>query len=281
MDSGPSRLSMASAQGLQRRPYCRFSSKPTLSPSHVGYDVGMRRSKRRRRVAAAIVAGSFLVTSCPALAVTTVEQGGNLIAVLGHRDDDTIEVTWTNQGALLVRDRAGITTSSCSQRDSASVVCTVGPYSASGPEVQIVGRGGDDEITLMGAFDFLLAPFVSGGPGQDVIRGSASADSLYGDQGDDLILGRGGPDDLTGDREYTLRRDGGDDTLVGGAGADRLGHPQRYGPEHGSDIYLGGPGADLLRAKDRERDKTLDGGAGKDRCRIDVRDPAPLSCEPL
>ena len=98
---------------------------------------------------------------------------------------------------------------------------------------------------------------ISGGGGDDVIYGLAGNDKLYGDAGNDKIYGGGGGDQLVGglgkDRLYGDR---GADRIVGGKGRDRL---------------LGGVGADVLNAKDRWRD-VVDGGAGRDRARVDQID---------
>ncbi len=69
--------------------------------------------------------------------------------------------------------------------------------------------------------------------------GTASADSIEGDDSDDVIVGLEGMDRILGN--------GGDDVLFGGPGADDLAGGD------GDDVLEGGPGAD-----------ELDGGAGAD-----------------
>ena len=86
---------------------------------------------------------------------------------------------------------------------------------------------------------------LSGTPGRDVICGLGGNDKLFGKGGNDVLLGGAGADILIGGA--------GRDSLVGGGGRDQL---------------SGGPGRDVLLARDRLTDR-LDGGAGKDRARVD------------
>ena len=85
----------------------------------------------------------------------------------------------------------------------------------------------------------------SGSTSNDLVLGTAGADTLGGKQGDDCILGGGGDDNLDGK--------GGDDVLLGGDGNDTLDG--------------GNPPADT---------DTCDGGAGGDtatRCEIETNIP--------
>jgi len=101
----------------------------------------------------------------------------------------------------------------------------------------IDGQAGDDLLAATGAS---LSVMVSGGDGDDVLRGSAFDDTLQGGAGNDVIVGLGGND--------VLRGDGGNDSLRGSGGKDEL---------------IGGPGNDDLRGQGTTGD-TLDGGDGND-----------------
>ncbi|MBS0124866.1 calcium-binding protein [Thetidibacter halocola] len=91
-------------------------------------------------------------------------------------------------------------------------------------------------------------PSLIGGPGNDVLTGTAGGDRMNGGDGNDFISARGGSDNVRGDRGNDVISAGaGNDTVAGGAGNDRL-----LG-ETGRDKLLGGAGNDLL-----------DGGAGRD-----------------
>lgn len=73
------------------------------------------------------------------------------------------------------------------------------------PDCEMSGEPGEDD-RLVNVED------VTGGDGDDILRGSAGADSLSGGPGDDRLYGLGGSDVLYGQR--------GDDVLEGGADAD-------------------------------------------------------------
>lgn len=110
----------------------------------------------------------------------------------------------------------------------------------------------------------------------EVIRGSESADSLYGGTGNDRILGYGGSDRLRGGNDNdTLDGGIGHDRLEGGAGNDRLlgvaGNDTLYGGA-GKDGMDGGSGNDRLYGdsgndtlKGDTGNDALEGGAGADR----------------
>ena len=102
--------------------------------------------------------------------------------------------------------------------------------------------------------------------GDDVVTGSAFADTIDGGNGNDVITGGAGPDNLTGGSGYdTLRYD--TDTVgvtvdlaaqtAGGAGSQASGDTIT-----GFEAVHGGLGADSLTAADTGSD--IDGGAGND-----------------
>jgi Ca2+-binding RTX toxin-like protein len=103
-----------------------------------------------------------------------------------------------------------------------------------------------------------FAATISGGPGNEHLRGTKVADVIDGNAGNDRLWGRGGDDQLTGGE--------GHDHLFGGSGNDKLnGGDARdhiYGGsgddtsngENGNDLMAGGTGND-----------TQNGGPGNDR----------------
>lgn len=99
------------------------------------------------------------------------------------------------------------------------------------------GGSGRDELRNVGRLGHVRTLF--GGPGNDLLVGSADQDVLDGDAGDDRIYGRGGNDDLYG------------------------------GP--GRDLIVAGAGNDRVFAADGDRD-TVRCGAGRDEARADRRD---------
>ncbi len=75
----------------------------------------------------------------------------------------------------------------------------------------------------------------NGGQGQDVIYGSAAANTLFGNGDDDNLFGFGGNDRLFGGTD--------EDGLPGGAGDDRL-----FG-DSDNDTLIGGAGKDELTGR--------------------------------
>jgi hypothetical protein len=80
------------------------------------------------------------------------------------------------------------------------------------------------------------------------------------------MLGTKGPDKIVGTAKAdVIKSFGGDDRIQGRGGRDRL---------------WGGRGADRLNAVDGRRDRVVNGGPGKDVCRVDAVDQARLKgCE--
>ena len=105
------------------------------------------------------------------------------------------------------------------------------------------GGAGDDELLTSGSTDILARPFMhlSGGPGDDVLRGANARDRIAGGSGEDVLAG-----------EY------GQDKLRGGPGGDRL-----FG-QGGRDSLIGQDGDDLAH-----------GGGQRDSCRAEKK----VSCE--
>ncbi|MDK3017425.1 calcium-binding protein [Pseudodonghicola flavimaris] len=119
-----------------------------------------------------------------------------------------------------------------------------------------------DDMIAGGADDDRLFGF----GGDDVIFGHSGDDTVYGGDGDDIITGNGGADALAGgDGDDDIAGNGEDDTITAGEGDDRVAGGT------GADRILGGAGQDTLlgQAGDDEifggtGDDTLRGGAGND-----------------
>ena len=111
-----------------------------------------------------------------------------------------------------------------------------------------------------------LSGAVSGGAGNDRLRGGGAAEVLDGGTGNDVLLGRGGEDTLTGgngrdrirggDGDDTLSGGGGNDTIAGGAGSDSIAGGA------GKDVLRGGTGNDSIDAGSGQ--DTVNGGTGND-----------------
>lgn len=121
-----------------------------------------------------------------------------------------------------------------------------------------------------------------GGPGNDVLRGTADDDFLYGRAGDDLLVdgygddvleGGDGDDRLRGGEEFDLVSGGrGDDVLAGGGGRDRI-----YGGP-GRDRINAGIARDSIFVADGERD-VVACGSELDLVVADRRDRIARDCE--
>lgn len=162
-------------------------------------------------------------------------------------------------------------------------------YTAAGTHVQVdltagVGHGRGDDV-LVGLEN------ATAGIGNDVLRGTAGANTLDGGAGHDRIEGRGGDDDLDGGAGTDIvdfssstkgvrvsltqlrARGAGKDALLafedvrGGRGADAL------TGDGAANRLDGGSGSDLLRGKGG--DDTLAGGAGRDT--VDYSSFAPVT----
>ncbi len=117
-----------------------------------------------------------------------------------------------------------------------------------------------DFIAQSGPDAYVQGNILDGGPGDDVLIGGAGADHLSGGGGADELSGGLGPDVLQGGA--------GNDKLFGGDGSDLLcggfddGVGNCYGSNTGDDLLDGGDGED--RASGDDGNDRLLGGAGDD-----------------
>jgi hypothetical protein len=134
-----------------------------------------------------------------------------------------------------------------------------GDYGGSGDPTRPRAGGGCEEV-LVGTARADTLRGTAGGDvafglgGHDRIEGRAGHDCLLGESGNDVLRGEGGADRLTGGR--------GNDTLVGGPGVN---------------AYDAGPGADRVEARNGVRE-TVRCGSGRDTATVDRIDRV-LGCE--
>ncbi len=124
-------------------------------------------------------------------------------------------------------------------------------------------RGDDGGMRLLG---WSGDDNVTGGAGDDELQGNAGDDVLRAGAGADVALGGDGADVIKGDSgDDLIQGEAGDDILVGGAGLDRLeggaGDDVIYGGSQDDALY-GHSGDDRLVGQDG--DDRLMGGAGAD-----------------
>jgi Ca2+-binding RTX toxin-like protein len=125
-------------------------------------------------------------------------------------------------GGLLVHEQSTGGLNSRADWDSATDGDQTVP--ADGTFTVIVNGGdGNDSLTVLANIDEVAAVGLDGGPGDDVLTGAESNDTLNGGEGNDRIVGAGGADVLNGGAgNDTLVWNNGDgsDTLNGDAGND-------------------------------------------------------------
>ena len=123
---------------------------------------------------------------------------------------------------------------SVAENNSAKNVAEVDDHSLTQASLHL---GEDNIITITDSSHAL----VSGGDGNDRIRGSLGHDTINGDSGDDVIFGYDGDDRLNGGiGNDSVHGGNGNDTLWGESGDDRLNGGD------GDDVLFGGQGTDYL-----------------------------------
>ena len=237
--------------------------------------------KRTRVGALALAAASTLALLAPTLGHAAVVQVlGDQLRIDGYPGfTNKVVVGYSGAtGRFVVDDPVGVTVlgSSCTNLSAERASCDAS-------QVRGISAGladGDDEIEIASdgaeAVPAHYPARLSGGPGNDVIKGGAADDRLSGDAGRDIVAGGAGDDRLSGGAGSDgLIGFGGDDVLSGGPGRDAL-----FG-QKGRDSMLGGPGNDVLLARDHRRDARLNCGPGNsERAVRDRIDPPARGCNP-
>jgi Ca2+-binding RTX toxin-like protein len=146
-----------------------------------------------------------------------------------------------------------------------------------GPDLNVDLVAEDNKPT--GADDLLtgtaMADTIFGLGGNDVILGLSGNDLLDGGAGDDNLDGGPGKDKLKGQKgNDSLTGGPGDDVLIGGPGRDKLnggkGNDVLTG-NGGKDSLAGGPGNDTINARDGVAE-LVKCGPGKDKVKADKTD---------
>ena len=141
---------------------------------------------------------------------------------------------------------------SVAENNSAKNVAEVDDHSLTQASLHL---GEDNIITITDSSHAL----VSGGDGDDRIRGSLGNDTINGDSGDDVIFGYDGDDRLNGGMgNDSVHGGNGNDTLWGESGDDRLSGGD------GDDVLFGGQGTDYLVGGKGADTYVFRLGAGKD-----------------
>lgn len=191
--------------------------------------------------------------------------GSDLLLVDSNGADDDFAITMGVDGTMVTRTSPVVATITFTELENLNLdtnagndTVLVGDLTGSSLETLTVDLAeGDDVLDASN----LMVPIpvrglggvgkdqLTGGPGDDFLRGAFDKDTLKGGSGADELIGDEGNDSLAGG--------GGADILNGGAGADIL------RGKAGDDILLGGGGSDRLEGG--ADDDFIDGGRGHDR----------------
>ncbi len=227
-----------------------------------------RRAAAVAALAAMALAGLAIAPGrAAASTVALVDRGADqnqlgLVFRAGRGERNRVTITF-DEFSVTITDLAGVRTSdpNCTRSSATTAVCQTPieqvPPNLGRADISLGDR--NDTLTLRnnlpGTCDRHLTPnpvvFVTGGPGNDRIRGSSLSEKLMGGPGNDYITG--GPCDADilegGPGSDTLIGGPNDDILRGGPGNDRLfgggGNDQLFGGP-GNDLLVGGPGRDRL-----------------------------------
>jgi hypothetical protein len=212
---------------------------------------------RRPVLAVSFAALLLAALPAPALALTTVSRSGDTVTVTGGDEANAVRLI-AEEGGAVVEDLGGVTLGPGCSAGRGTTVARCGEPAA---RVEVALGGGNDRfISLDNGETAPATPTpplrIDGGPGNDDLRGSRTADTLLGGPGND-----------------ELRGEGGDDVLDGGPGRDDL---QGDSILTGELTDLGTPlspafGGDRLLARDGEGD-VLRCGPGSDEVVADALD---------
>ena len=183
----------------------------------------MRRIRTWTALGAALGAAlaAFTMTAGPADAAVSTASivGGTATLNLDGADDN---VTVSVSGGLLVHGQTTGGLNSGADWDSATEGDQTVP--ANGTFVVVVNGGdGNDSLAVLAKDTEIVTAALNGGPGDDVLIGSDTGDSLEGLDGNDRIVGAKGGDDMhggTGNDTLVWNNGDGTDFIEGDAGND-------------------------------------------------------------
>ena len=233
------------------------------------------RSIRRRKSAGRLLIGG--VAAAGAMAATAVATGESAHAA------GTVTASFAN-GVLTVTGDAQANTIVISRNaagriwvNGGAVPVTGGtPTVANTVSMSLIGRGGNDTITLDEANGALPRADMFGGTGNDTLTGGSSGDRLAGQGGNDTLLGKGGTDTLVGATgNDTMTGGDADDLAFGGAGNDRM----IWNPGDDTDLNEGGADVDTTEVNGGNGAEVFTTTANGARVRFDRLNPAPFAID--
>ena len=198
----------------------------------------------------------------PAIAAS-FSVGTGILSVIGDSQDNAITISRDGAGRILVNGGA---------------VAVVGGMAtvANTSLIQVLGKSGNDTITLNENNGALPNANLFGGSGNDTLTGGSGNDLLFGQTGKDILLGKGGADILHGGADGdTLTGGTGDDQVFGGGGDDRM----IWNSGEGTDLNEGGAGVDTVEVNGGNGAEHFTTTPNGSRVRFDRNDPAPFSLD--
>ncbi len=218
-----------------------------------------RKKSRRSRTLAFEQLNERIVFSVTA----TFNPIAGVLSVVGDNLNNNIVVSRNAAGNILINGGA------------ISVVGGV-PTVANTTLIQVLGQGGNDQISLDETNGVLPAANLFGGDGNDILTGGSANDLIFGQAGNDTLLGKGGVDQLFGgDGNDILTGGTGNDSVFGENGNDRM----IWNPGEGTDINEGGAGNDTVEVNGGNGAESFTVTANGTRVRFDRVSPAPFSLD--
>jgi Ca2+-binding RTX toxin-like protein len=191
------------------------------------------------------------------------DSSTGVLKVNGNNLNNTITISRDGAGTILVNGGA--------------VPVTGGtPSVANTKQIQVLGRGGNDQLALDESSGAMPSANMAGGQGNDTLIGGSGADQLLGEAGDDTLIGKGGNDQLLGGADIdTLTGGDADDQVYGEGGNDRM----VWNPGDDTDLNEGGDGIDTVEVNGGGGSEIFSATANGTRVRFDRTDPAPISID--
>jgi Ca2+-binding RTX toxin-like protein len=137
----------------------------------------------QRLLASAMLALAGIATNVMA---ATIGINGSILTATADGGDDVVVVSLTGTNLTFDGTAFTIVTPGCNAGTLTSIVCSVSNVN----EVRIVMGAGDDVLQMSGVPDQLAITFIAlGQAGNDIMVGTAGAESMYGGAGDDVLIG--------------------------------------------------------------------------------------------
>jgi Ca2+-binding RTX toxin-like protein len=222
-----------------------------------------RRPKRLDRAAIRFATLESLDQRIMPVVTATFSRAAGVLKITGDARHNQFEVSLTPAGRLRVNNGA--------------VKIAGGRATLARTNlIRVVGRAGNDVISLNETNGALPRARLWGGAGNDVITGGSGDDQLLGQKGNDDLFGKAGSDELrggAGDDDLTGGDD--DDQAFGEAGNDRM----IWNPGEDTDLNEGGEGSDVVEVNGGNGNETFTVTPNGARVRFDRTNPAPFSLD--